>query len=366
MRTKRGSIIAFSIILLSILLTSGLSVVAVAALEKQSSLSTQKSVVAFQAADSGIERVLKRIYIDNSPALTSVPLDDPMPTDLTLQQVAQGLQGVTSASCNVGTNKVVATSSNDPAYTFEISFFDGSDTQISCADTAWRDKVVRLKTEGFFRQTSRVIELGVEPRPRCDASDTVTDNDGNTYGIVIIGDQCWMDSNMRVGTQVSAGSQQGNDGTIQKYCYNNNSANCLSGANPDGGLYVWNEAMQYSISEGAQGICPNGWHIPTDDDWYYLENFLDSAINNPNSTGWRGIDGGTKLKVGGTSGFEAKMTGYWDAVFSSQSMTRLWSSSDRGNGSIWSRGLDSSSAQVDRSSFSPLMAFPVRCVVDEL
>ncbi len=315
MRTRRGSIIAFSVILLSILLTSGLSVVTVATLEKKSGLSTQKSVVAFQAADSGIERVLKRIYIDNSPTLSTSNLNDPMP-DVTLQQVAAGLQGVTGALCNVGSNKIVATSSNEPTYTFEASFFDGSDVQIACSDTEWRDKVVRLKVEGFYRQTSRVIELGIEPRKKCSGTDTVTDDDGNVYGVIQIGDQCWMQQNMRVGTMINAPTSPTNNGVIEKYCYNNQASNCTSNHpnEPDGGLYTWDEAMQYSRNEGAQGICPHGWHIPTRLDWYTLYHELDPSVNNPNAMTCVGTDIGFKLPPGGSSGFEKNFAGVHDST----------------------------------------------------
>lgn len=336
MRTKRGSIIAFSIILLSILLTSGLSVVTVAALEKQSSLSTQKSVVAFQAADSGIERVLKRIYIDNSPSVYTTALNAAMP-DATLQQVAAGLQGVTGSSCNGGTNKIVATSSNEPTYTFEASFFDGSDVQITCTDTQWRDKVVRLKIEGFYRQTSRVIELGIKPRPICGDSDLelATDEDGNTYELVQIGTQCWMKENMRVGSRVNvATNAQQNNGSTEYYCYDDQASNCSSNHPnyPDGGLYTWNEAMQYSTTEGAQGICPNGFHIPTEADWRTLELYLwdvgMGTCNRPGGAECR--NAGTKLGVGGSSGFEGNLAGYVASTapsFSGRDIGGFWWSS---------------------------------------
>jgi hypothetical protein len=53
-------------------------------------------------------------------------------------------------------------------------------------------------------------------------------------------------------------AQTAND-TIEKYCYNDDPLNCAL----YGGLYQWNEAMQWSTTPGTQGICPPGWHIPT-------------------------------------------------------------------------------------------------------
>lgn len=315
--TARGSIIAFSIILLAILLTAGLSVASVASLEKRSSLATEKSVVAFQAADSGTERVLERIYKGNSPSLTSVDLEETMP-DATLQQVATNLDGVSGgATCNTSTNKITATNTENPRYTFQISFFDGSDNQITCNDTAWRDKVVRIRTEGFFRETARVLELGIKPRPLCDP--TVSDGT-NVYDVLDIGGRCWTKQSMRVGTRIGSGTPQSNNGTIEFYCYNNNSSNCTMDHpyEPDGGLYTWDEAMQYVTTEGAQGICPAGWHIPSDGDWNALASAIsptDSSVAVPWSLyGWRGlapVEVGTALKPDGSTKMNMNLGGFF-------------------------------------------------------
>jgi len=75
--------------------------------------------------------------------------------------------------------------------------------------------------------------------------------------------------------------------------------------------YDWNGAMNGEIDEGAQGICADGWHIPTDTDWLELEDFLgmsDTAQAKNNT--YRGTNQGTELKMGGTSGFNAQLLGY--------------------------------------------------------
>jgi len=87
-----------------------------------------------------------------------------------------------------------------------------------------------------------------------------------TYNTVQIGDQCWLDENLKVGEYTNSETQQTNNGKIEKYCYNNDILNC----NTYGGLYQWNELMQYTEQEGTQGICPGDWHIPTRDDWEEL------------------------------------------------------------------------------------------------
>ena len=129
----------------------------------------------------------------------------------------------------------------------------------------------------------------------CPDVQTVT-YQGKTYNTVLIGDQCWLKENLNVGIRINGSNNQMDNGVVEKYCYNDIEENC----NIYGGLYQWDEMMQYTILEGAQGICPAGWHIPTDHEWKILEGTVDSQypISNPkwDSIGWRGYDAGESLK----------------------------------------------------------------------
>jgi uncharacterized protein (TIGR02145 family) len=122
--------------------------------------------------------------------------------------------------------------------------------------------------------------------------------EGKTYGTVLIGTQCWMKENLNVGTMIQGNSNQSNNGVKEKYCYNNDTANCSI----YGGLYQWNEAMQYITTEGARGICPEGWHVPTRAQFItlsesvgWLANALvrqDQGINSTNTSGFSGLYAG--------------------------------------------------------------------------
>jgi uncharacterized protein (TIGR02145 family) len=154
--------------------------------------------------------------------------------------------------------------------------------------------------------------------------------DGKIYRTRLIGDQCWMKENLNVGTKINAPTYQTDNDLIEKYCYNNSESNCAI----YGGLYQWDELMNYSTSSnsnpsGRQGICPYGWHIPSDAEWCQLETYLDESVN-CSITGWRGTDAGGKMKSRGTiqlenglwntpnegatnfSGFTALPGGNWD------------------------------------------------------
>ncbi len=199
----------------------------------------------------------------------------------------------------------------------------------------------------------------------CGTSD-VMDADGNTYNTVLIDQQCWMASNLKVGTMLASGSTMpSNNETIEKWCYDNNESNCTS----DGGLYHWDEAMQYSTSESAQGICPTGWHIPTDAEQYALENYLKDegqTCNAARNGAWDCSTAGTKLKSGGSSGMNFPLAGgrSTDGSFLDRlSYALFWSSSQSGS-SAWSRNLNSGSATVDRATYSKAYGFSVRCLKD--
>ncbi|MGR3316917.1 MAG: FISUMP domain-containing protein [Candidatus Anammoxibacter sp.] len=93
--------------------------------------------------------------------------------------------------------------------------------------------------------------------------------DGKWYKTVLFGNKCWMAQNLDIGTRVAAAAAPLdllNDGTIQKYCFDNNPDGCLA----TGGLYTWAEAMDYapaSATNDIKGICPEGWRLPRVNDW---------------------------------------------------------------------------------------------------
>jgi uncharacterized protein (TIGR02145 family) len=132
---------------------------------------------------------------------------------------------------------------------------------------------------------------------------------GESYPTVQIGSQCWFAKNLNVGSMVLGANDQTNNGTFEKYCYNNDTANCSI----YGGLYQWAEAVQYqngasntaspspAFTGNVKGICPTGWHVPSDGEWCALTMFLDSTVNCSNFI-WTGTDIGSKLK---------SISGYW-------------------------------------------------------
>jgi uncharacterized protein (TIGR02145 family) len=136
----------------------------------------------------------------------------------------------------------------------------------------------------------------------CPGIPTVT-YEGQVYNTIQIFSQCWLKENLNVGTMIPGTQNMSNNSVIEKYCYDDKVDSCTK----YGGLYQWNEMMQYDTTQGVQGICPPGWHIPTLEEYRLLNGAVDSqfGIGDPEweGYGFNGFDAGTNLKT--TSGWIA-------------------------------------------------------------
>jgi uncharacterized protein (TIGR02145 family) len=137
--------------------------------------------------------------------------------------------------------------------------------------------------------------------------------DGQTYSTVQIGEQCWFAENLNYGTFTQGDVNATDNGAVEKYCYQNDENNC----NIYGGLYTWREMMDLpntcettscaaQISSNHQGICPPGWHVPTDEEYKTLEMELGMTQTEADMLNtWRGSPVGTDMLAGGSSGYES-------------------------------------------------------------
>jgi len=214
------------------------------------------------------------------------------------------------------------------------------------------------------------------PGTPCPGTPTVTYG-GKVYYTVLIGNQCWMQENLNIGTMILAGVEMQDNNLIEKYCYDDDPENC----NKYGALYQWNEVMQYTVQSGTQGICPDGWHIPTDDDWKVLEGTVDTKYGVGDSewdkTGFRGRDAGKNLKTisgwGGTTlgtdkyGFSAVPGGLLSTggnYYSVDGATYIWSSTEEDDSHVWTRQLFGTTDGMGRVNDNKLGGVSVRCIKD--
>lgn len=207
-------------------------------------------------------------------------------------------------------------------------------------------------------------------------SQLVDERDGQTYFTVNIGEQCWMAENLNVGVMVDVSDVQQDNDILEKHCYNNDISNC----DTYGGQYTWDEMMQYTLVEMAQGVCPAGWHIPSDLEWKIMERALGMTVEESDGTSWRGTDEGGQLKSGGTSFWNPPNTGATNTVlFSALPSGMVWndgSSSGIGDFALfwtstsiletqaWYRYLHTDETRIYRVDGYRQNSTPVRCVKD--
>ena len=183
---------------------------------------------------------------------------------------------------------------------------------------------------------------------------------GLSYNIIPVGNQCWMSKNLNVGKMVTSLTTNlphpnvSDNDSIEKYCYNNIESNC----NSYGGLYDWNEMMKYTQTEGVQGICPDGWHIPTNNEWENLIWYLGGNYV-----------AGIALKGTSSDQFNALLKGYRlsnGAFVENNIGTRFWTSSTNQDGLLARYTyLNNTNDGVIDNTYNKNGAFNVRCLKND-
>jgi len=245
-------------------------------------------------------------------------------------------------------------------------------------------KVIKLMvkdSDGYTNITSRELEVEEFDGVPCPGIPTVTYG-GQVYHTVLIGDQCWFKENLNIGTRIPVSNAQTDNGVIEKYCYEDDENYC----DIYGALYQWNELMQYIETPGSQGLCPEGWHVPTDGGWKVLEGTVDSlyGVGDPewDNTGYRGFDAGLNLKSiqmwfsNGAGidkhGFTVLPAGYTNIntgnSYKLGKEGRFWTSTEGNNsGTAFYRKFEYTHDQIHRYSYSVYVWFgySVRCLKDQ-
>lgn len=267
---------------------------------------------------------------------------DPIPSDV-VDWVLVELRDADNASQVVGTRAALL--SNDG----HVVDLDGS-SPVSF-DVENKDYFATVKSRNHLS----VLSSAIVYNSTCPGIATVT-YQGKLYNTVQIGDQCWLRENLDVGTRIDGNISMTDNATIEKYCFDDNASNC----DTYGGLYQWDEAMQYVTIEGAQGLCPSGWHIPTHAEFQALSTIVSDDSDKLKAIGQGSGDGaGTN-----TSGFTALLGGYRSlgGSFFVSNYTNFWSSSEAGSTSSYNLFLDEGSTNITNGFNSKSYGFSVRCI----
>jgi len=175
------------------------------------------------------------------------------------------------------------------------------DPDLECNESTEGTIRYNFDTKVFeFCDGSSWIELGSGTGPFNCGEPLVDIRDGQVYATVKIGTQCWMAENLNYGVYVESvftndvHSDVSNNGIVEKYAQENDTSYLAV----YGGLYDWNELMNYTTGESGQGICPDGWHVPSHAELVELVDAVGGFLG-----------AGKALKMGGSSGFNFPMGG---------------------------------------------------------
>jgi len=238
---------------------------------------------------------------------------------------------------------------------------------------------------GYVNQNcpySATKEVIIEVNQDC-FQDVAFDCEGNAYKTVTIGDQTWMAENLRTTkyndctpielAEDSAYWVEKGVNSLGLYCYYNNDPNKYAATS--GALYNW-----HTIN--TDNLCPTGWHVPGDEEWTVLENYLSSqglssssdmgtalksasgwGLNSAGSNGngddlygWNGLPSGFRNHTNHFFGMNDDNPISIDRVY-------YWSATERNSEWSWYRSLSSNKAFY-RTDYNKTFGMSVRCLKD--
>ncbi len=237
--------------------------------------------------------------------------------------------------------------------------------------TISRDKIATINLVDVQNTPSTTVPKPVTTPAPAEAKpappNKVTDIDGNVYHTVRIGTQVWMVENLKTtkyrdGTSIPniTDNTAWSNLTTGAYCdYNNGPSNSAT----YGRLYNW-----YAATD-ARGICPTGWHVPSDAEWTTLVNYFggDSVaggkLKEAGTTHWASPNTGATNE----SGFTAFPGGYRQSNGSFDDIGIVgywWSATGTDAATAWYRFMGCGNSDVGRNNYGKTGGFSVRCVRD--
>lgn len=199
----------------------------------------------------------------------------------------------------------------------------GGGSELTGAEDGWFDHITWVAVGEGEPSISNLALHGIwndDPRNQTVFWDR---RDGQSYPMVTLGDQTWMARNMAYAV----------DGT---YCYEDDPDDCAV----NGRFYPWEAALQ---------ACPADWRLASDEDWKVLEAQVGMETAVLDSTRFRGTTQGEQLRAGGTSGFEAPISGYRrpsGSYVRRGERAAYWMSTEASTTAAWHRDIRSDTGQI--------------------
>jgi len=202
----------------------------------------------------------------------------------------------------------------------------------------YRVKMQAMDSGGLTDTTSLTVNVG----SGTNETGLILDKNNNiSYGTVKIGTQWWMSENL---------NETGASSSV-RFCYSNLSVNC----GIYGGLYTWKSAMNQVATEKARGLCPQGWHIPSVDEWQKLLDFygLETAKS--------------ELELSGSSDFRMFYAGQRSNVGRSETLgtvANFWTSTKSAGDNAMAFSFQKDQAHYFKINLAQNYWFSVRCIKD--
>ena len=333
--------------------------------------------------------------------MSSCNKDKNMPPHCSITKPQNGIEILANSTIDISAN------AKDPDGKIDIVQFYINDTIIKdfnepAYDYNWRvpeieTTVLSLKIIAFDNKNSssedEIVLFLIGENFNNGTIDSIEDFDGNLYKTIKIGKQWWMAENLRVkhynnGDVIPLIKSKTNWDTLgyksAAMCFYNN---IESNSNVYGALYTWSAAMNRTDNNSGknvkgQGICPEGWRLPDDNDWKLLELHLGMSQNDVNNYGIRGTNQGSKIadnaglwQTGflsdneefGKAGFRALPGGYrsnYGNFFSLSFFTGFWSYSEKSDCEALIRTIDYSFSNIGRNPAKKNFGYSIRCIKD--
>lgn len=205
----------------------------------------------------------------------------------------------------------------------------------------------------------------------CGIFDQIT-FDGHNYPLVAIGDQCWFAENLRTATYANGDTIPGN-------------LSYTAWTNPTEGaqayyyqleeyLATYGRLYNWLAVDDPRGVCPSGWHVPSDEEWKTLEMHLGMTEEEANDGGWRGTDEGDQIKSSpphftgtNTAGLSVTPGGWKDNYYGAFQFegerAYFWTSTSYGGPNLaWFRYLDAAHSDIYRFNLDVAYGYSVRCM----
>ena len=207
------------------------------------------------------------------------------------------------------------------------------------------------------------VSITVQNNPFTCGEDLTDVRDGKKYKTVFLSGHCWMKENLGYGMHLNApGVAQTDNCRPEKYCSPADAA-----CSAYGGLYQWDELMDYSSAPSSKGLCPPEWHVPSGAEW---QNLIDNLVGGTPLSRTNSTMGPVLQNPQLASGFQALMEGleydgrYWSFFSGVVTGTMFWTSTGCSATQAVARGLNVINFSISWYCNSRSNAFSQRCVKD--